>query len=55
MPNGNEIITAEIEKYGMLQRIKEGSTGENKVLDYEILLSEAKLHSLGVNTDALKK
>ena len=54
MPNGSEIITQEIEKYGMLQRIKEESTGETPYLDYEIKLTEAKLHSLGVNTEDLK-
>ena len=54
MPNTGEIITQEIEKYGMLQRIKAEAKEEIPYLEYEIKLSEAKLQSLGVNVDGLK-
>ena len=54
MPTISENITAELDKYAMLQRIKADSQGDNPTLDYEIKLSEAKLHSLGINTDDLK-
>ena len=49
-----ELITITIEKYSMLQRIKEANQGENPVLDYEIRVCEAQLHSMGVNTEDLK-
>ena len=48
MPDSSELIMQEIEKYGMLQRIKAASSEENPVLDYEIQLSEAKPESLGI-------
>ena len=54
MPNTGEIITQEIEKYGMLQRIKAEAKEEIPYLEYEIKLSEAKLQSLDVNVDGLK-
>ena len=52
--NTCEIISYEIQKYSMLQRIKAASKEENPVLDYEIRITEITLHSMGVNTDDLK-
>ena len=49
-----EMIVNTIEKYSMLQRIKAAGKEENPVLDYEIKVCEAQLHSLGVNTEDLK-
>ena len=49
-----EMIVNTIEKYSMLQRIKQANQGENPVLDYEIKVCEAQLHSLGVSTEDLK-
>ena len=55
MPTADEQATKEIDIYAMLQRIKADSKEENPALEYEIKISEAKLHTLGVNTENLKK
>lgn len=55
MPNAIELAGIELENYARLQRIKEASKEDNSVLDYEIKLSEAKLHSYGVSTEDLRK
>ena len=53
--NHDGVIAYEIRNYTRLQRIKAASNEVNEVLEYEIRESEAVLHSLGINTDDLKK
>ena len=49
----SELSTTEIENYSRLQRIKQANKEENPVLDYEILVSKAKLESMGINLEDL--
>ncbi|MBQ7676822.1 MAG: hypothetical protein IJT32_01185 [Lachnospiraceae bacterium] len=49
----SELSAAEIENYSRLQRIKQANKEENPVLDYEIIVSRAKLESMGINPESL--
>ncbi len=53
MAGQNELQLNEIDRYSLLQRIKNASKEENAVLDYEIAISKAKLETMGVNLEEL--
>lgn len=49
-----EIMYYEVTNYSNLQRIKRSLKEENEELEYQIRVSEAKLHSMGVNLQDLE-
>lgn len=54
MPSDKEMINNLIDLYSILQQIKQanGNT-DNKVLDYQIKVTTAKLSSMGINVEDL--
>ena len=52
--NIEELKQLNIDFYVNLLRIKKSEQGDNKELDYQILVQENKLHALGINTDDFK-
>ena len=52
MPGEKELINNLIDTYSNLQQIKQANGGhENKVLDYLIKVTVAKLSSMGINVE----
>lgn len=49
-----ELKQVNIDYYVNLLRIKKSEQGINEELDYQILVQENKLHTMGVNTDDFK-
>ena len=52
--NQYEIINNTIDYYKNLQAIKNANSCENKVLDYELKITEIKLEKFGINLQDLK-
>ncbi|MCH5257367.1 MAG: hypothetical protein J1D87_08725 [Lachnospiraceae bacterium] len=50
----DELKQVTIDYYVNLLRIKKSEQSINKELDYQILVQENKLHTMGVNTDDFK-
>ncbi len=54
MPSDKEMINNLIDLYSILQQIKQANgSAENKVLEYQIKVTTAKLSSMGVNVEDL--
>ncbi|WP_178040341.1 hypothetical protein [Frisingicoccus sp.] len=52
MPSDKEMINNLIDLYSILQQIKkENGNHENKILDYQIKVTIAKLSSMGINVE----